>query len=240
MSRPSAASNQMLVVDADEWSRTFIQRQLTSAGYAADGVGSGQAALARIRDERFSALVIDLLTPDVDGTTLCRAARAAGPNTRIPILMIASRDTEADRILSLDSGADDCLAKPVATGELLARVAAVMRRQRLNTSSGHAEAAVQTREVTIDLDGREVTVRGEHVSLTRHEFDVLALLAGRRGIVFSRAALLASVWPDRPDVSARTVDVVISRIRRKIERDADAPRLLLTSWGVGYKFVDLP
>lgn len=239
MSPPSDTSHQMLVVDADDRSRDFIQCQLMSAGYAADGVDSGQAALARIRDQRFAAILIDLLTPDVDGTIICRAARAAGPNTHIPILMIATGDTEADRILSFDSGADDCLSKPVVARELLARVAAVMRRQHLIAVAPPQNTAVQTSEVAIDLDRREVMVRGLHVSLTRHEFDVLALLAGRRGIVFSRTAILAGIWRDRPDVSARTVDVVISRIRRKIERDPDAPLLLLTSWGVGYKFVDL-
>src|SRR5262249_25916472 len=187
---------------------------------------------------RFDLIVLDLMLPGLDGITLCRAMRAQGPNVATPILMLTARDTESDKVLGLESGADDYLAKPFGIRELLARVAAILRRTSRAESSGEPSRRVQSRHVALDIDRRQALVRGAAVELTKQEFDLLHLLASRPGIVFSRAALLSKVWSDDVYVTERTVDTVISRLRRKIERDPQDPEMILTAWGVGYKFID--
>jgi DNA-binding response OmpR family regulator len=124
---------------------------------------------------------------------------------------------------------------------MLARVGAILRRNDRMDAQASASAVrrVQTRDLALDPERRETVVRGSAVELTRQEFDLLYLLAARPGIVFSRAALLSKIWSDDTYVTERTVDTVVSRLRRKVERDAQDPELILTAWGVGYKFVDV-
>jgi DNA-binding response OmpR family regulator len=155
--------------------------------------------------------------------------------------MHTARASEADTVLGLESGADDYVVKPFGVREMVARVGAILRRndRRDSPASGAAPRSVRSRDVAIDPDRREVSIRGRRVDLTKQEFDLLYLLAARPGIVFSRTALLTKVWPDDTFVTERTVDTVISRLRRKIEPDAQSPALILTAWGVGYKFVDV-
>jgi DNA-binding response OmpR family regulator len=171
---------------------------------------------------------------------LCRALRSEGANTNASILMLTARDTESDKVLGLESGADDYLAKPFGMRELLARVGAVLRRASRATDAAGSTTAHQlrARDLVLDPDRRELVVRGARVELTKQEFDLLYLLAARPGIVFSREALLAKIWGGDTYVTERTVDTVVSRVRRKIERDAQDPQLIVTAWGVGYKFVD--
>jgi DNA-binding response OmpR family regulator len=154
--------------------------------------------------------------------------------------MLTARDTESDKVVGLESGADDYVAKPFGIRELLARVEALLRRQRrANEGSAAAPAArIAAGELALDVEKRQATVRGTPVELTRQEFDLLALLAARPGMVFSRAALLQQVWRGDTYVTERTVDTVVSRLRRKIEIDAQNPAMILTAWGVGYKFAD--
>ena len=155
--------------------------------------------------------------------------------------MLTARDTESDKVLGLESGADDYLTKPFGIREMLARVSAILRRNdRLDAqATASAVRRVETRDLALDPERREAVVRGAAVELTKQEFDLLYLLAARPGIVFSRAALLSKIWSDDTYVTERTVDTVVSRLRRKIERDAQDPELILTAWGVGYKFVDV-
>jgi DNA-binding response OmpR family regulator len=156
--------------------------------------------------------------------------------------MLTARDAESDKVVGLESGADDYLTKPFGVRELMARVGAITRRhQRAATAEGRPAplTTVVSRDLRLDTNKREVEVRGQAVELTRQEFDLLHQLASRPGIVYSRAALLQNVWSDDSFVTERTVDTVISRLRRKIERDAQDPELILTAWGVGYKFADV-
>ena len=155
--------------------------------------------------------------------------------------MLTAKDTESDKVLGLESGADDYLTKPFGMRELVARVGAILRRSdRADTAdSGPPSRHVQSRDVTLDIDKRDAIVRGQRIELTKQEFDLLHLLTAHPGIVFSREALLAKVWGGDRYVTDRTVDSVVSRLRRKIERDAQDPELILTAWGVGYKFVDV-
>jgi DNA-binding response OmpR family regulator len=192
------------------------------------------------RGEKFDVIVLDVMLPGLDGLTVCRALRAEGESRDSAILMLTARDRESDKVLGLESGADDYLAKPFGVRELVARVRAVLRRRRAAPSSDRLDTRhVHTPEIDLDLDRREAVVRGVPIELTRQEFDLLVLLASRPGIVFSRAALLAKVWNGDVYVTERTVDTVVSRVRRKIEQDPQDPELILTAWGVGYKFVDV-
>lgn len=201
-------------------------------------VGDGRVALERARTTRFDFILLDVMLPGLDGVTLCGAIRAGGPNKATPILMLTARDTESDKVMGLESGADDYMTKPFGVRELMARVKAITRRHQRADQTSEGARTVTQGELSLDHDRRVVAVRGEPVEVTKQEFDLLYLLAARPGIVFSRAALLQNVWSEDTYVTERTVDTMISRLRRKIERDPQDPELILTAWGVGYKFVD--
>jgi DNA-binding response OmpR family regulator len=232
-------ARRVLIVEDDPAIRALLQLHLALAGHAVDETDNGRDALARARADPFDLIVLDLMLPDLDGITVCRAVRAGASNGATPILMLTARDTESDKVLGLESGADDYLTKPFGVRELMARVAALLRRQASQAPPEQIETGQSTvRGIRIDRERRTVRVRESAVELTRQEFDLLALLASQPGIVFSRAALLAKVWSGDTYVTERTVDSVVSRLRKKIEVDADDPELILTAWGVGYKFAD--
>jgi len=232
-------ARRVLIVDDEAPIRELLRLHLSLAGFGVDEIGDGAAALDRLRAERWDLVVLDLMLPGLDGIALCRAIRAQGPNVATPLLMVTARDSESDKVLGLESGADDYLAKPFGIREMLARVGAILRRSERAEAAVDSSRRVQSRHIVLDADRRNAVVHGTPVELTRQEFDLLYLLASRPGIVFSRAALLSRVWSDDVYVTERTVDSVISRLRRKIERDAQDPDLILTAWGVGYKFVDV-
>src|SRR5918993_5466357 len=217
MAAPANTSRRALIVEDEPSIREIVRLHLSLAGFETDEVADGHAALDRLRTERFDLVVLDVMLPGVDGITLCRALRSGGPNQRAAVLMLTARDTEPDKVLGLESGADDYLTKPFGVREFMARVTAVLRR----ASGGSSEPArietgiVTATDVTLDPERRQVRVRGEVVEMTKQEFDILYLLASRRGIVFSRAALIAKVWGDDTYVTERTVDSVVSRLRRK-------------------------
>jgi DNA-binding response OmpR family regulator len=240
MVAPRDGSRRALIVEDEASIREIVRFHLSLAGLETEEIADGRAALDRVRTERFDLVVLDVMLPGVDGVTLCRAMRSGGPNQRTGVLMLTARDTEPDKVLGLESGADDYLTKPFGVREFMARVTSVLRR----ASGGTSEPArvetgmVRAADVTLDPDRRQVRVRGEVVDMTKQEFDILYLLASRRGIVFSRAALIAKVWGEDTYVTERTVDSVVSRLRRKVEREPDDPEMILTAWGVGYKFAD--
>jgi DNA-binding response OmpR family regulator len=240
MVAPREGARRALIVEDEASIREIVRFHLSLAGFETEEVADGRAALDRVRADRFDLVVLDVMLPGVDGVTLCRAMRSGGPNQRSGVLMLTARDTEPDKVLGLESGADDYLTKPFGVREFMARVTSVIRR----ASGGASEPAptatgtVTAADVALDPDRRQVRVRGELVEFTKQEFDILYLLASRRGIVFSRDALITKVWGEDTYVTARTVDSVVSRLRRKLERDPDDPEMILTAWGVGYKFVD--
>lgn len=233
------AARRVLIVEDEPPVRELLRLHLELSGFQIEEIAEGRGALRRARETPFDLLILDVMLPGLDGVSLCRAIRAEGPNTATPILMVTARDAESDKVIGLESGADDYLAKPFGIRELLARVGAIMRRHK--RPSDHADTATRTSSAQVQLDAerREAIVRGQPVELTRQEFDLLYRLATRPGIVYSRAALLQNVWSDDTYVTERTVDTVISRLRKKIERDPQDPELILTAWGVGYKFVDV-
>jgi len=232
------ARRRILLVEDEAPIRELLRLHLSLANFDIDEVADGTAALDRARTEKFDLIVLDVMVPGLDGITLCRAIRV---NMSSAVLMLTARASEADKVLGLESGADDYLTKPFSIREMVARVGAILRRnERIDGSSGPAAPRhVRSRDVTLDPERREAIVRDRVVELTKQEFDLFYLLAARPGIVFSRTALLTKVWTDDTYVTERTVDTVISRLRRKVELDAQNPQLILTAWGVGYKFVDV-
>lgn len=240
MATPGTPSRRALIVEDESSIREIIRLHLSLAGFETEEVADGRAALDRLRTDRFDLVVLDVMLPGVDGVTVCRTLRSGGPNQRAAVLMVTARDTEPEKVLGLDSGADDYVTKPFGIREFMARVTAVLRR----SSGGPSEpeqtstGVVTSGDVTLDPERRQARVRGARVELTKQEFDVLYLLASRRGIVFSRSALIAKVWGGDTYVTERTVDSVVSRLRRKIEQDPNDPEMILTAWGVGYKFAD--
>ena len=233
------ARRKVLVVEDEAPIRELLRLHLSLSGFEVEEIGDGALGLERARSAKFDLIVLDVMLPGLDGITICRAIRSQGVNTDTAIMMLTARDTESDTVLGLESGADDYLAKPFGIRELVARASAVLRRSARSEAQANASAhGVRLPGLTLDAERREAVVRGAPVELTKQEFDLLYLLAGRRGIVFSRAALLAKVWHGDTYVTERTVDTVVSRLRRKIEQDPQDPELILTAWGVGYKFVD--
>jgi DNA-binding response OmpR family regulator len=236
-----ATTRQLLIVEDEAPIRELLRLHLELVGFDVSEVADGRAAVDVIRSRPFDLIVLDVMLPGIDGITLCRAARAEGANTSTPILMLTARDTESDKVLGLESGADDYLTKPFGMRELMARVSALLRRATRADRPAEAPPPrhLAFRNLAIDVDKRQVVAHGQPVDLTRQEFDLLQLLASRPGIVFSRTALLTKIWIGDEYVTERTVDTVVSRLRKKIERDAQDPELILTAWGVGYKFADV-
>jgi DNA-binding response OmpR family regulator len=235
----------VLVVEDEPHIRELVCLHLGLEGYQCEGVGDGQAGLQRAEAERFDLLVLDVMLPGLDGLALCRAVRNGRGNRDVPILMLTARREESDKVIGLESGADDYLTKPFGVRELVARARALLRRPpTLQAPAAHLNGEdhaqpVRIHDVEIDPARRRVRVAGRDADLTDQEFRLLYLLATHAGIVFSREALLAKVWRGDTFVTVRSVDTLVKRLRRRIESDPAHPRLLLTVWGVGYKFADV-
>ena len=227
----------VLIVEDDEHIRELVALHLGLEGLDSTTLGDGAEALAAARAQPFDLLILDVMLPGLDGVTLCRAVRRESRNTDTPVLMLTARREESDKVLGLDSGADDYLTKPFGVRELVARVRALLRRRRPPATGEHAPA-VAAGPLTIEPARRQARLDGRDIELTAHEFDLLYLLAANRGIVFSRESLVQRVWGDDLHVTVRSVDSLVKRVRRKIETDPGNPRFVLTVWGAGYKFAD--
>ena len=233
------ASAQVLIVEDEANIRELVGLHLRHEGYECEAVDNGTTGLERAQARAFDLIVLDLMLPGLDGLTVCRAIRNGRHNADVPILMLTARGEESDKVVGLESGADDYLTKPFGVRELVARARALLRRRRPDTASIADRDIVSVRDIAIDTARRRVTVRGEEVELTDQEFRLLHLLATHPGIVFSREALLSKIWRGDTFVTVRSVDTLVKRLRRRIEVDAATPVHLLTVWGVGYKFADL-
>ena len=234
----------VLVVEDDTHIRDLIVLHLGLEGLETEAIGDGTNALLRASEEAFDLVVLDLMLPGTDGITISRTIRRGGTNQDVPILMLTARREENDKVIGLESGADDYLAKPFGIRELVARVRALLRRPRRShlqaeAAAGNAERPIELHGLEIDPARRLVKVRGAAIDLTAQEFRLLLVLATHPGIVFSREALLSRVWPDHTYVTERSVDSLIKRLRRRIEKNPAEPDLILTVWGSGYKCADV-
>ena len=250
------ARPRVLVVEDEAHIRELVCLHFGLEGYECIEAATGVDALRLASEQAFDLVVLDLMIPGLDGVTVCKAVRRLPVNADVPILMLTARREESDKVLGLESGADDYLTKPFGVRELVARARALLRRPRgvgvaapAPRVGGGAAAppspgfemprSVQIHGLDIDPARRQVRVRGHVVDLTAQEFKLLHLLASHPGIVFSRDALLARLWKGETFVTGRSVDTLVKRLRRKIEVDSAEPRLILTVWGSGYRFADV-
>ncbi|MFN2596112.1 MAG: response regulator transcription factor [Pyrinomonadaceae bacterium] len=228
----------LLVIEDDENISTAIREYFTRAGYevrtAEDGVAGVEAAL----NERPDAVVLDLMLPKMDGLAVCRELRDKVP--QLPILMLTAKDDVVDKVLGLEMGADDYITKPFSLRELEARLKSVLRRVQAASRAETAgdEAPVVRGKLRIDPAKREVTVGDRLVELTPKEFELLRLFASNPGRVFPRKYLLEKIWDYSYEGYDRTIDSHINRLRAKIEDNPENPQMVLTVWGIGYKFSD--
>jgi len=220
----------VLVVDDDEAVRSLVTRYLEMEGFEVDQAASGAAAQASIAAQRPDLVVLDLVLPAEDGLDILGWLRRDGD---VPVILVTSRSSEADRILGLKLGADDYVVKPFSPGELAARIDSVLRRTRSATSP----RILHFDGLSLDLDTRELTVGDLLVTTTAREFDLLAFLASSPRQVFTRQQLLAHVWNSRTEwQDPDTVTEHVRRLRRRIEPDMERPRWIRTVRGVGYRF----
>ncbi|GII77666.1 DNA-binding response regulator [Sphaerisporangium rufum] len=221
----------ILVVDDDPTVAEVVVRYLERDGYAVDSVGDGAEALRRALADPPDLVVLDLMLPGMDGLQVCRRIRERRP---IPVIMLTALGEEIDRVMGLETGADDYVTKPFSPRELALRVQSVLRRAKGSLVTG-GTGVLRDGDLLVDVGAHEARLGGRELTLTAREFDLLAHLMRNPRQAFSRAALLDQVWGwSFGDTS--TVTVHVRRLREKIEGDPTAPRRIVTVWGVGYRY----
>lgn len=223
----------VLVVDDEEPIANILKFALEREGYTVHLAFDGAEAVQTTRDKAPDLVLLDVMLPEKDGFEVCREIRLF---SNVPIIMLTARESEVDKVLGLELGADDYVTKPFSTRELLARVKANLRRLALEREQSveNGRDRLTVGEVLIDLSHYEVRKRGDVVPLTHREFELLAFLASRPGMVYTREALLLEVWDSDYSGDERTVDVTVRRLREKLEDDPGNPAYVLTKRGVGY------
>lgn len=230
----------VLVVEDDREIAELVALHLRDLGLATTHAGDGTEGFRLAREERFELIILDLMLPGMDGIELCRRMRNDDPTT--PIIMLTAKSQELDKIMGLETGADDYITKPFSVRELIARVRAVLRRTREHglaadaSRTAPAQHSLDFGEVRVDREGRRVFVSGAPVELTTKEFDLLVLLAESPGRAYSRRQLLELVWGYNHEGYSHTVNSHINRLRSKIEPDPGNPKYVQTVWGFGYRF----
>ena len=225
------AETSILIVDDEPALREALTYSLSREGYAVSSAATSAEALSKLDRQMPNFIVLDLGLPDADGLELCRTVRS---RSSVPILMLTARQSEVDKIVGLEMGGDDYMTKPFSMRELLARIKAILRRSSQDADAKQVDT-IEFGETVIDRLAHRVTHRGEEITLTPLEFEMLSFLAENRGIVFSRETLLDRVWKYSYPEGSRTVDVHMRWLRQKIEDDPARPKILLTVRGVGYK-----
>jgi two-component system OmpR family response regulator len=215
----------ILVVEDHRATRTMVELALRERGHTVDGVESVAQAQDRLRADTYDVVVLDWMLPDGSGVELCRTMRAGGRS--VPVLMLTARGEVADRVSGLDAGADDYLRKPFAVTELLARLRALARR-----GPRIVDAVVTDGHLEIQLDSRRVLADGKEIPLTSREFQILELLLRRGGRVVTKSDILVSVWGAESPGAEASLEVLVSRLRRKLAFDEAGP--LRTHRGLGY------
>lgn len=224
----------ILVVDDEEAIRRLLSIPLQKEGYEVVVARDGQEALDLFADHHFDLVVLDIMMPRVDGMEVCRRLRAT---STVPIIMLTARSEEFDKVLGLEIGADDYITKDrLSLREFRSRVRAQLRRAEMTRQEDGRQDVVALGDLTIDLAKRSVTVRGQRVSLTYLEFELLKVLAAHPGRVYSRQLLLQLAWGDSEYRDERTIDVHIRHVREKIEADPKNPQYIFTVRNIGYRF----
>ena len=227
------SAGRILLVDDEHAIQKLLTYPLRKEGYEVVPALDGREALDRFATQPFDLVVLDIMLPKLDGIEVCRRLRT---RSEVPIIMLTAKDDEVDKVLGLEIGADDYITKPFSVREFRSRVKAALRRSEMARGDAQPGKPVVAGALSIDLDRRAVTMRGEDARLTYVEFEILASLASRPGHVHTRETLLQQVWGDSRYRDPRTVDVHIRHLREKLERDPSRPEYLFTVRGVGYRF----
>jgi DNA-binding response OmpR family regulator len=231
------ASARILLVDDEEAIQTLLAYPLRKEGYDVVPARDGRQALDLFAAGRYDLVVLDVMMPRLDGLEVCRRLRA---RSSVPIIMLTAKAEEFDKVLGLELGADDYITKPFSLREFRSRVKAALRRSHMLQPSDPApgDEPLEVLELRLDLAKRSVRVRGDDVTTTFVEFEILAAMATSPGLVWTRDMLLTRIWGDSAYRDPRTIDVHIRHLREKIERDPKDPEYLFTVRGVGYRFRD--
>lgn len=221
----------ILIVEDDDTVREALSAGLESEGYEVILSDNGLDGLKQAKEEGPDLILLDLMLPEMDGLSVCRALRR---NSDVPIIMLTARGTEMDKIVGLETGADDYVVKPFSLGELLARIRSLLRRTKNDKQENQMQ--LTSGNVSLDLTSRRVSKDDAEVHLTQKEFNLLAELMRNKGAVLSRDLLLEKVWGYSYVGNTHTVDVHIRWLREKIELDPSKPVRIVTVRGVGYRF----
>lgn len=222
-----------MLVEDDDAIASLLEHALARDGYRIRRVATGGEALGAVHAGPTDLVILDLGLPDLDGLEVCRRLRARG--VQQPVLMLTARDGELDRVVGLDVGADDYLAKPFSLAELQARIRALLRRAQLNGSP--PAAAADRPELVLDVAARTASVAGAPVEFAPREFDLVTLLCQERGRVVTRERLMDEVWDENWFGSTKTLDVTVARVRHKLDTVGSTTRIV-TVRGVGYRLED--
>ena len=234
MKTPGTDSATILLVDDEDAVQKLLTYPLEHEGFRVVQARDGEEALRRFENEQVDLVVLDLMLPKLDGLEVCRRLRAT---SSVPIIMLTARDDELDKVVGLELGADDYITKPFSIREFRSRVRALLRRASLGTNDGGRDQIV-VEGLTLDLAKRTTVLDGRSIELTFVEFELLRSLAAKPGRVFSRQALLQSLWGDYAYREPRTIDVHVRHLREKLEVDSHDPELIQTVRGVGYRLRD--
>ncbi len=225
--------SRVLIVEDEPALADSIRYGLEREGYECTVLCDGLRAVDFVRSWRPDLVLLDLMLPGMPGTDVCREIRSTG---KVPIVMVTAKDTEADKVIGLELGADDYITKPFSIRELTARVRAVLRRVGVVPEINDRPTTLAGGPVEMDTDRHEVRVRGEVVEMPPKEFALLESLLRRSGKLMTRESLIAQVWGEDYYGDTRTLDVHIKRLRGKIESDPRLPEHLITVRGLGYRF----
>lgn len=228
-----------LIIEDDADIAGLIELHLEDMHFEVTKEGNGKKGYERALEQAFDLIVLDIMLPGMDGIQICTRLRGRQVNT--PVIMLTAKSDEMDRVLGLESGADVYIPKPFSILELKSRVKALFRRieiERHEQEPEDGENRLHYGDLVINLENKSVHIRETRVDLTPKEFDLLALLASHPGRSYSREELLGKVWGYEYHAYEHTVNSHINRLRAKIEPDMSAPRYILTTWGIGYRFSD--
>jgi len=231
--------DKILIVEDDRDIAGLVEIHMKDLGFGTEVCSDGLCGLDKALEGGHSMVILDIMLPGLDGLEICKRMRQE--KIQSPVLMLTAKSEELDKVLGLEIGADDYLTKPFSVRELVARVKAIIRRTDAKAAPLDAAEGriIEAADFFLDTSKRVVKVYGEKKELSPKEFDLLVMLSEQDGRTFSRQQLLSKVWGYEFDGFEHTVNSHINRIRNKIERDAQTPQFILTTWGVGYRFRDL-
>lgn len=224
----------ILIIEDEESVLEPLELLLINEGFQVETAKDGKIGINKFTQSGADLILLDLMLPEISGTEVCKQIRK---NSNVPIIMLTAKDTEVDKVVGLEIGADDYITKPYSTRELVARINAVLRRRTTSSSTTNAGVLIAG-PVKIDIDKHNISINGLPANLPLKEFELLEFLVRNRGRVLTRTQLIDRVWGSDYFGDTKTLDVHIKRLRAKIEKDPANPKYIQTIRGLGYKFED--